>query len=250
MTPTGRSKLIFLHGIGTDASSWQLQLEHFATAYSCHAWNLPGYGGTPQRPYTHLSELPELLATAHPDLEQEPAHWVGHSLGGMLALELVAQRPEWVRSLTLVATSPAFGKAEGTWQQRFLEERLAPLRAGQTLKDLAPQALARMLGPQPDPIGKALALRSMGQVPEEPYTQALLALTRFDQRALLSQITVPTLLLAGAHDTNAPAPVMQRMAGKIPHARFVCLEDVGHLIPLEAPQRFNQELQHFLEALP
>ncbi len=249
MEPNGAPQLIFLHGVGTDASSWQLQLDAFSPHYSCLAWNLPGYGGTPPVSYFTLKDLPAVLAADHPELNLEPAHWVGHSLGGMLALEVAAQRPEWVRSLTLVATSPAFGKPDGDWQKQFLEQRLAPLRAGKTLRELAPEALARMLGPHPDPAGRAQALRSMQQVPQTPYVQALHALTYFDQRALLGQLTVPTLLISGGHDQNAPARVMQRMADAIPHARYTCFEEAGHLIPLEAPQRFNDELHQFLESV-
>ena len=59
------------------------------------------------------------------------------------------------------------------------------------------------------------------------------------------------LCLAGEHDRNAPARMMERMAGKIPGARYACLPGVGHLANLEAPQEFDRAILGFLrEALP
>lgn len=240
-----RPKVVFLHGVGTDASSWALQLRHFSNTCECIAWDLPGYGGTASWDYETLADLPDYLAQSVGGFDLEPVHWVGHSLGGMLAQEIAFQHPEWVRSLTLVATSPAFGRPDGEWQREFLKQRLAPLQAGKTLADLAEDAISRMSAASANPEGRACALQSMRQVPNAAYEQALRALVAFDRRAHLSEIAAPTLLVAGEQDTNAPAGVMQRMASRIPGARFVTYEETGHLVPLERPERFNQELELF-----
>jgi pimeloyl-ACP methyl ester carboxylesterase len=58
------------------------------------------------------------------------------------------------------------------------------------------------------------------------------------------------LCLAGAHDPNASAAMMQRMAAKIPGARYVCLAGVGHLPNLEAPQAFDAAVLDFLANAP
>jgi 3-oxoadipate enol-lactonase len=54
------------------------------------------------------------------------------------------------------------------------------------------------------------------------------------------------LCLAGEHDRNAPAKMMERMAAKIPGARYVCLASLGHLPNLEAPDVFNAAVLEFL----
>jgi len=56
------------------------------------------------------------------------------------------------------------------------------------------------------------------------------------------------LLLAGSKDTNAPAPMMKKMASYIPQAQYVELEGVGHLANLERPMMFNAALASFLSA--
>ena len=69
---------------------------------------------------------------------------------------------------------------------------------------------------------------------------------RFDERANLANIRIPVLCLAAEHDRNAPPPMMERMAGKIPGARYVCLPGVGHLPNLEAPDAFDASILSFL----
>jgi len=57
-------------------------------------------------------------------------------------------------------------------------------------------------------------------------------------------------VLAGRKDTNAPAPMMARMAERIPGAAYACLDGVGHLAPMERPGLFNAALADFLATLP
>jgi pimeloyl-ACP methyl ester carboxylesterase len=89
----------------------------------------------------------------------------------------------------------------------------------------------------------------MRAVPPQTYRAAVRCLVTFDERANLQHIAVPTLCLAGERDPNAPAPVVARMAARIPGARFVCLTGVGHLANLEAPQAFAGAVIEFLDAL-
>jgi 3-oxoadipate enol-lactonase len=70
----------------------------------------------------------------------------------------------------------------------------------------------------------------------------------FDQRKALGDIRVPTLVLSGTKDKNAPAPMMAKMASYIPSATYVELEGVGHLVNLERPRAFNAALDQFLKA--
>ncbi|HSA79581.1 MAG TPA: alpha/beta fold hydrolase, partial [Geminicoccaceae bacterium] len=157
--------LVFLHGVGGDAACWQPQLNAFAEHYRAIAWNMPGYGGSAPLPEMTFAGLAEALLRLLDGLDIERAHLVGHSIGGMVAQELVATRPDRVRSLVLVATSAAFGRVDGGWQRDFLARRLGPLDRGRSMADLAPDVVAGLVGDAPDPTGVAQAIRSMGSVP-------------------------------------------------------------------------------------
>jgi 3-oxoadipate enol-lactonase len=87
----------------------------------------------------------------------------------------------------------------------------------------------------------------MSAVPPATYRAALHALVQFEQRAALPTLSVPVLCLAAAHDRTAPPAVMERMAQKIPGARYACLAGAGHLLHCEQPEAFNAELEQFLK---
>jgi 3-oxoadipate enol-lactonase len=93
-----------------------------------------------------------------------------------------------------------------------------------------------------------LARSCMASVPEAAYRTSMLALLGFDQRHALKDIKVPTLVLSGSKDKNAPALMMAKMAGYVPGATYVELEGAGHLVNLEQPDRFNAALEQFLKA--
>ncbi|PKO43050.1 MAG: hypothetical protein CVU30_08570 [Betaproteobacteria bacterium HGW-Betaproteobacteria-3] len=171
---------------------------------------------------------------------------LGHSMGGMVAQEVVARRPDLVNRLILCGTSPSFGKPDGDWQRDFIASRTAPLDAGQTMAELAAMLVPQMIGPGSLPEGVTLASHCMAQVHPATYRRALQALVTFDRRASLADIHVPTLLVAGEHDRNAPPAVMQKMAEKIARSRYAEMHGIGHLQNLEAPEEFDALVLDFL----
>jgi pimeloyl-ACP methyl ester carboxylesterase len=170
-------------------------------------------------------------------------------MGGMVAQEVVARRPELVSKLVLCGTSPSFGKPDGDWQREFIASRTAPLDAGKDMADLAQILVPQMIGPGSLPEGVKLATHCMSLVSPATYRRALEALVTFDRRANLAQIHVPTLLIAGEHDKNAPPAVMKKMAAAIAGSTYLEMKGIGHLQNLEAPDDFDGALLNFL-ALP
>ena len=103
------------------------------------------------------------------------------------------------------------------------------------------------LAGQPFRMGSATAMTDC-EVLRIDKKAMMLALMGFDLRAALKKIEVPTLLLSGSKDNNAPAPMMKKMASYVPHAKYAELEGVGHLANLERPMLFNASLASFLTA--
>ena len=172
---------------------------------------------------------------------------VGHSLGGMIAQTLLRRRPDFYRAAVLSGTSPAFGNPDGDFQKKFVAERLGPLDRGRTMADIAAASADQIMAPNADPanrklldrrhgLGLAAHLSRRGQMPRALSTSAPIS----------PQIKVPVLCLVGELDRNAPAAMMQRMAAKIPGARYVCLPGLGHMPNLEAPQAFDAAIFDFL----
>jgi 3-oxoadipate enol-lactonase len=244
----GEPVVFLLHGIGGGKGYWGPQLDALARAgYRTIAWDMPGYGDSePIEPYT-LLELARALGRLVDRIAPKRAVLLGHSMGGMVALEAWALFPHKIAGLILSGTSPAFGRPDGAWQQEFLRQRLGPLDAGRSMADLAPRLVRSMVAPDADSTAVEFAEKVMSAVPPTTYREALHALMSFDRRALLPSISVPTLALAGEVDPNASPAVMQKMAEKIPGAMYECLPRTGHLASVERPAPFNDSVVRFLK---
>jgi pimeloyl-ACP methyl ester carboxylesterase len=246
----GGPTVLMLHGIGGGHLSFAPQVETLATSgYRAVAWDMPGYGhSAPIEPY-NFKGLAESCIRLIESLKCGHVALVGHSMGGMVAQEVMARRPELVSRLVLCATSAAFGKPDGDWQRNFVAERTAPLDAGESMAQVAERLVPQMVGTGAMPEGVRLATHCMAQVRASTYRRALEALVTFDRRAELARIRVPTLLVAGEQDRNAPPHVMKRMADAIGGSTFLEMRGIGHLMNLEAPDEFDGLLLNFL-AMP
>ena len=245
----GKTPLVFLHGIGGAARAWRRQIAAFGDRYRAVAWDMPGYGGSLPLANVSIATLADALQDFLQKIGTQRPILVGHSIGGMIVQQWLIQHPRTAAAVVLAQTSPAFGMAEGDWQKQFIEARLGPLDRGETMKTLAPSLVKELVGDGPDPGGMDIARDCMGSVPEASYRAMILALLGFDQRKALANISVPTLVLSGSKDKNAPAPMMAKMATYIPSSTYVELEGAGHLVNLERPKAFDAALDQFLKTI-
>ena len=211
------------------------------------------------------SNTSQLLAS----LNVGPIVLVGHSFGGMLAMRYALMFPSQVQRLVLIdPLGLEDWKAEGAGylpiDQRYallLQTRAADIRRYDT-----ENYLGGHWNPVLDPWVQMLAGMYQGTGSERfAWNQALIEDMMFTQPVLyeLNRLRAPTLIVVGARDRAAPfrrtAPkdigermgdyplLARRAAEHIPSARTVVLEDVGHLPPLEAPQRVAELLLQNLE---
>jgi len=241
--------VVFLHGVGGSARIWTPQIASFAAAgFRPVALDMLGYGGrapVDRMDFDMLADDVEAQVAQH-GLDR-PAI-VGHSMGGLLAQTLLRRGPRAYRAAVLSCTSPAFGDRSGEFQKKFVADRLGPLDAGRTMADMAPAMVASVSGPASDPAGRKLAIETIAATSERSYRAAVRCLVDFDERANLAHIGIPVLCLAGEHDRLAPPAMMERMAGRIPGARYVRLKGLGHLPNIENPHAFDAAVLDFLRA--
>jgi 3-oxoadipate enol-lactonase len=247
----GDTLALMLHGVGGGAAAWGDEVSGTGRALGnaglhAVAIDLPGYGGSSMTEPYDMRSLAAAVEGFIAHTPHERCLLVGHSMGGMVAQELVAREPQLVHGLVLSGTSAAFGKPGGEWQRQFLRDRLGALDAGGGMPALAPALTAGMASPRADAAAVQRCAALMARVPEATYRAALTAIVGFDRRDALDRIAVPALLLVGEDDRNAPPALMQAMAARIRGAEYRCLAGVGHLANMEAPQPFNAALLAFL----
>ena len=243
--------VLLLHGVGGGRGAWDDACSATGAALAqaglvALAVDLPGYGLSPSIQPFDLPGMARAVLALIDSLGSAPVALVGHSMGGMVAQELLALAPDRVCALVLASTSPAFGKPDGDWQAAFLQSRLAPLDAGLGMAGLAPQLVAAMVAPGAAAAVLQPAQALMAAVPEATYRLALKALVAFNRRADLARIAVPTLVITGEHDRTAAPEVAQRMAQRIAGSQVQILAGAGHLLNIEQPDAFNAALSAFL----
>jgi 3-oxoadipate enol-lactonase len=243
--------VVFLQGIVGAARLWEPQVAAFrAAGYEPVALDLPGYGARPPVDDMSFDMLAADVEAAVDARKLDRPVIVGHSFGGMIAQTALRRRPGGYRAAVLSGTSPAFGNPSGDFQKKFVADRVGPLDRGKTMADIAPGTAEQVMGPRTDARSRALFVEVMGAVSPRTYRAAVQCLVGFDERANLGHIQVPVLCIVGESDRNAPPPMMERMAGKIPGAKYICLPGLGHMPNLEAPQAYNAAILDFLrEAL-
>jgi len=248
----GDTAVLLLHGVGGGRGIWSDAASGTARAiaeagFRVFAIDLPGYGNSAALGPVGLDGFVAAVRAVMDHAVARRTVLLGHSMGGMVAQDLVARDPAGVHGMVLACTSALFGKADGAWQQQFLAERLAPLDAGLGMPGMADALVPGLVSPAAPAGVRQIAGDIMARVPEATYRAALCAIASFDRRAALAQITVPTLLLAAEHDRTAPPDVMQRMAARVPGSEYGCLAQAGHIANVESPAAFNAAVVDFLQ---
>jgi pimeloyl-ACP methyl ester carboxylesterase len=247
----GDRLVVLLHGLGGGRAAWGDALSGTGPALAAAglaavAVDLPGYGDSPTIDPFDIAGLAAAVVALIEGLRPRRCALVGHSMGGMVAQEVLAQAPQHVQALVLSGTTAAFGNADSRWQAEFLAQRLGQLDAGRGMAALAPGLVLGMASPGAAHDAVARAALLMSGVSEATYRRALRAIAAFDRRASLRDLRLPVLCLAGEHDRSVPPALMARMASCIADAEFVCVPRMGHLANMEAPEPFNAALVDFL----
>lgn len=250
---SGRA-VLFVHGWPLDRTIWLGQLGGLATHARCIVPDLRGFGGSAGDARDagggvtidqHADDLAGLLDT----LAIPRAVVCGLSMGGYIALALLARHPGRVEGLILADTRAGADSAV----QRAARERLIAFVEAQGVAALADQQLGKMVGTTTRATRPELCDMLRGMMAAAPPHGVVGAqramLVRHDWTAALASITVPTLVVAGAEDAIIPVAEQRAMADAIPGAQWVEIPGAGHVAPFERPAAFNHAVMEFLLTL-
>ena len=250
-TGTGPA-LIFAHGLGGNHLSWWQQVPHFCDRYTCIAFAHRGFApsspiaGGPD-PDDYAGDLAALID--HLGLGE--VRLVAQSMGGWTSVEYILQNPGRVRALVLASTAGTIERSKTLFPDD--PERLErwSREAEATARDLARRGIgaaggARMAREQPALHFLYREISGLSRELDREAVRRRLWASFKRPLSTLREIDVPTLFITGAEDIVFPAFLADALAPLMPKARVACIEDAGHSVYFERPERFNRLLEEFL----
>ena len=237
--------LVLLHGWAMHGGVFDLLLPRLQANWTLHRVDLPGHGLSPAGTL-QLGDLAASLADHF-----GAAHWLGWSLGGLVALQLALDHPQQVRSLSLVGASPRFTTAAdwtcavdgsvfaqfaqaleqdvGRTLERFLALETLGAEHAQDERHWLRQLLQRVPTPSADVL-----------------TEGLQLLQGTDLRGRLPELRCPNLWLGGRRDRLVPPAALEWAARAAPNGRAVIFDQAAHAPFIGRPDAFAETLADFL----
>lgn len=235
--------IIFLHGVGSDKSVWQPQLDHFGELRRAIALSYPGYGDSDFVPHATRDDYADAVLAVMDALGVDRAHICGLSLGGVVAIALHDAAPKRCASLILADTFAVHPEGQAIFNRSEAASRDIGMRA--LAEARAGALLGRAAGPQ---LHRAV-IETMSAIDPAAYVLGARAVWLADQRDRAAAINVPTLVLVGDEDNITPPALSIELAALIPGSRMQLIEAAGHLANLEQPLTFNTAIDGFLSEI-
>ena len=254
--------LVLIHGITSDSDTWRRVMPYLARRFTVLAPDLIGHGGSakPRGDYSlgaHASVVRDLLLA----LGHDRATFVGHSLGGGIAMQLSYQFPERCERLVLVDSGGLGREVSMLLRAATLpgSELVLPLLAASRLLDagrLAGSVLRRLglrAGTDIEEMAKGHATLSDREA-RAAFVHTLRAVVepggqRVDasNRLYLAE-RLPLLLIWGEHDSLIPVSHGRAANERIAGSRLEVFADSGHFPQLDEPERFLHALSDFVDS--
>ncbi len=242
--------LVLVHGWGMHGAVWGDFAERLASQFRVTLVDLPGHGRSPALTPFSLQPVTRAVLEAVP----RRAHWLGWSLGALIALNVAHCHPDRVNRLILLAGSPRF-LADTDWPglEPGLLERFADDFASDYAASLRRFLLLQNMGQdQARVFHKQLAARLLDCPRPDPGALAggLGLLKETDLRAVLAGLSQPVLQILGGRDRLTPrelGPAMRRLGGR---CEVHLLDSAGHLPFLTHQDETLSLIRRFLSGQP
>ena len=237
--------LTLAHPLAADSRIWAPQMDLLSAHFRVLRFDARGHGksSASTAPYT-LDQLADdaLLLFEHLGLQR--SHWIGLSMGGMVAQALALKRPGLLDRIVLAdSTSRRPPNAAQMWG-----ERIAQARAGGMAAIVAPTIERWFTEPFriAEPKTISWVAEQIATTSVEGYCGCCAAIAKIDLLDRLHQIDSPALIMAGEHDHATPASMSEQMSLNWRGPSYCLIPDAAHIGNVEQASFFNARIAEFL----
>ena len=241
--------VLLIMGLAYPAAMWFRVLPALTRDYRVIRVDNRGAGHTgdvPGAPYTVETMAADCLAVLD-EAGVQTAHFVGISMGGLMAQEIALSAPERVRSLCLVATHPGIPHAVTNPEAM----KLLGQRGTVTPEEAAEASIPFNYAPSTprERIEEDWAVRLPLAASNEGYTAQAVGTSRWTGHDRLDRVTAPTLVVHGELDALVPPANGRILADRIPGAELVLVPEANHLLNTDQPEQVNRLLVDWLHRI-
>ena len=205
-----------------------------------YAIDLPGHGKSEGEGYHSVADYARVILDFIQEMGIYKLILVGHSLGGMIAIQTVLNVPDRIAGLVLVSSS-----LDCPIPAEITQGLLNPITYQQSIDWL----VERLAGSESDRRWVDATRQAVEQTRRGVLYGDLLACRATDFNREIQQILTPTLICYSEMDRFFPARSSRRMAKMIPNAKLECIAGAGHLIPLEKPDELAVLINQFADSI-
>ncbi len=235
-----RLPVVLIHGAGGTHLNWPPEIRRLPNL-RVYSVDLPGHGKSDQRGLQSIHDYTNSILAWLEAVGLHRAVFIGHSMGGAIALSLARYHPERVLGLGLVATGARL---------RVNPLLLEYATNNQTFPTAITMLTAAAFGPDADPRLVELAGKRFSEIRPSVLHGDLIACNSFDLTESLGAIRTPTLVIGGENDNLIPLRYVQFLSDHIPEAKLKIVSGAGHMVMLEQPQAVAEILTQFFSSIP
>ncbi len=235
--------LVLVHGYLGGSAQWEAEIAKFSSLCDVIAPDLPGFGDASDRPgCASIAEMADSVLSLLDELDIGDFILLGHSMGGMIAQEIVAKAGPRVSKLVLYGTGPLGLMPDRFEPIKLSRERLCADGVERTIERIgatwfrkgdaaAGFPLVRQIGARANPRAALLALDAMAE---------------WDGRPKLKTFDMPTLVVWGHDDRSYRWPQVETLWKNLPNATLSIIPGASHAAHLEKPKLFQAIIEDFL----
>jgi 3-oxoadipate enol-lactonase len=238
--------IVFLHGLGSNLTDWQQQINYFSQKYRVIAVDCRGHGRSdkPDGKYT-IPLFADDMVKLFNHLEIDDFHLVGFSMGGMMAFQIAVDNPRSIKSLTIINSSPAV-------PYNTLAMKMTVWSRIVIIKLIGLKKLSKVIGKKLFPLDNQENLRvqfraSMLMLTKSSYIRSLSSFLGWDVSHKLPLLQMPVLVVAAEHDYT-PVELKKEYCKKITNSKLVVVSNSYHATPADQPDALNSHIASFIES--